>query len=102
MVDLKDGDDPSNTARTAATQATANESRLSHISQDGKPNVSEFDPNTTIFPNYNTLALGPMSSILTSKKMDTYHYEVPENDKALIFDEAIEELGEICAKIECA
>jgi hypothetical protein len=102
MVDLKDVDDPSNTLRTARTQATANESRLSHISQDGKHSVSEFDPNTTIFPTYNTLALGPMSSILTSKKMDTYHYEVPENDKALIFDEAIEELGEICAKIECA
>ena len=101
MVDLKD--DPSNnTARTATTQATANESRLSHISQDGKPNVSEFDPNVTLFPNFDTtIALGSMSSVLTSKKMDTYHYEVPENHKSLIFDEAIEELEEICSKIAC-
>jgi hypothetical protein len=40
-----------------------------------------------------------MSSILTAKKEEMFYYEVPPNEKHLIFDEAIEELEEICAKI---
>ena len=66
MIDMKDG--PSITARTAATNATNEESRMSNISHDGRPSISEFDPNVTIFPNFNnSVALGPMSSILTAK-----------------------------------
>ena len=42
-----------------------------------------------------------MSSILTAKKIQVFHYEVPANEKNLIFDEAIEELTEICEKIPC-
>jgi hypothetical protein len=61
--------------------------------------VSEFDPNVTIFPNYQTLALPPMSSVLTAIKDEMIHYEVPPNDKKLIYDEAMEELNDLCSKI---
>jgi hypothetical protein len=96
MVDMKGA---STTARTMTTGITNEESRLSYISQDDRPNVSEFDPNITLFPNFNTMALPFMSSVLTSCKEDMFHYEVPPNEKKLIYDEAMEELEELCAKI---
>ena len=39
-----------------------------------------------------------MSSVLTAAQEDHYHYEIDPNFKKVVFDEAMEELKELCER----